>query len=110
VAALFVDAEPFLLDQRKKIIALAAQQAMPIVSQFRLFAVDGALASYGTSLTEANRLLGVYTGRVLKGTKPADLPVVQSTKFDLVLNLKTAKVLSLSIPDKLFTTAEEVIE
>jgi putative ABC transport system substrate-binding protein len=110
VAALFVDAEPFLLDQRKKIIALAAQQAMPIVSQFRLFAVDGALASYGTSLTEANRLLGVYTGRVLKGTKPADLPVVQSTKFDLVLNLKTAKVLSLSIPDKLFTTADEVIE
>ena len=110
IAALFVDAEPFLLDQRKKIIALATQQAIPVVSQFRLFAVDGALASYGTSLTEANRLLGVYTGRVLKGTKPADLPVVQSTKFDLVLNLKTAKVLGLSIPDKLFTTADEVIE
>jgi putative ABC transport system substrate-binding protein len=75
-----------------------------------LFAVDGALASYGTSLTEANRLLGVYTGRVLKGAKPADLPIVQSTKFDLVLNLKTAKALGLSIPDKLFTTADEVIE
>ena len=93
VAALFIDAEPFLLDQRKKIIALAAERAMPVVSQFRQFAADGGLASYGTSLTEANRLLGVYTGRVLKGMKPADLPVVQSTKFDLVLNLKTAKAL-----------------
>jgi putative tryptophan/tyrosine transport system substrate-binding protein len=110
VAALFIDAEPFLLDQRKKIIALAAERAMPVVSQFRLFAADGGLASYGTSLTEANRLLGVYTGRVLKGTKPADLPVVQSTKFDLVLNLKTAKTLGLSVPDKLLAVADEVIE
>jgi ABC-type uncharacterized transport system substrate-binding protein len=110
VAALFVDAEPFLLDQRKKIIALATQRAIPVVSQFRSFAADGGLASYGTSLTEANRLLGVYTGRVLKGTKPADLPVVQSTKFDLVLNLKTAKTLGLSVPDKLLAVADEVIE
>ena len=67
-------------------------------SQFRLFAVDGGLASYGTSLTEANRLLGLYTGRVLRGTSPDDLPVVQSTKFDLVINLKTAQALGLSIP------------
>lgn len=110
VAALFVDAEPFLLDQRKRIIALARQHSVPVVSQFRSFAVDGGLASYGTSLTEANRLLGVYTGRVLKGTKPADLPVVQSTKFDLVLNLKAAKTLGLTMPPSLFATADEVIE
>ena len=110
VTALFVDAEPFLLDQRKRIIALAAQHAVPVVSQFRSFAVDGGLASYGTSLTEANRLLGVYTGRVLNGTKPAELPVVQSTKFDLVLNLKTAKALGLNVPPTLLATADEVIE
>lgn len=110
VAALFVDAEPFLLDQRKKIVALAAQRAMPVVSQFRSFAVDGGLAAYGTSLTEANRLLGVYSGRVLKGTKPADLPVVQSTKFDLVLNLKTARTLGLTVPSNLLAVADEVIE
>jgi putative ABC transport system substrate-binding protein len=110
VAALFVDAEPFLLDQHKKIIALAAQHLMPVVSQFRAFAADGGLASYGTSLTEANRLLGLYTGRVLKGTLPADLPVIQSTKFDLVINNKTANALSLTIPQTLLATADELIE
>jgi putative ABC transport system substrate-binding protein len=110
VGALFVDAEPFLLDHRKKIIALANQASLPIVSQFRLFAVDGGLASYGTSLIDANRLLGGYTGRILKGEKPADLPVVQSTKFDLVINLKTAKSLGLTVPPTMLTTADEVIE
>ena len=110
VGALFVDAEPFLLDHRKKIIELANQARLPIVSQFRLFAVDGGLASYGTSLTDANRLLGGYTGRILKGEKPADLPVVQSTKFDLVINLKTAKSLGLTVPPTMLTTADEVIE
>ena len=110
VAAMFVDAEPFLLDRHKKIIALAAQHAVPVVSQFRSFAADGALASYGTSLTEANRQLGVYAGRILKGTKPDDLPVVQSTKFDLVINLKTAKVIGVTVPNALLATADEVIE
>ena len=110
VSALFVDAEPFLLDEHKRIIALAIRHAVPVVSQFRAFAIDGGLASYGTSLTDANRLLGVYVGRVLKGTKPADLPVIQSTKFDLTINLKSAKALGLSVPDKLLTTADEVIE
>jgi putative ABC transport system substrate-binding protein len=110
VAAVFVDAEPFLLDQHKKIIALATQYAVPVVSQFRSFAADGALASYGTSLAEANRQLGLYTGRVLKGTKPADLPVVQSTKFDLVINLKTAKAIGVTVPNALLATANEVIE
>jgi putative ABC transport system substrate-binding protein len=110
VGALFVDAEPFLLDHRNEIIALAARAGMPIVSQFRLFADGGGLASYGTSLTDANRLLGVYTGRVLKGEKPANLPVVQSTKFDLVINLKTAKSLGVNVPSALIATADEVIE
>ena len=110
VAALFVDAEPFLLDSYKKIIALAAQHAVPVVSQFRLFAAGGGLASYGTSLVDANRLLGVYAGRVLKGTKPADLPVVQSTKFDLVINLKTAKTLVITVPPTVLALADDVIE
>ena len=110
VGALFVDAEPFLLDHRNKIIAQAARAGMPIVSQFRLFADGGGLASYGTSLTDANRLLGVYTGRVLKGDRPADLPVVQSTKFDLVINLKTAKSLGVTVAPALIATADEVIE
>ena len=108
--ALFADAEPFLLDHRKDIIALAAKDAIPVVSQFRLFAADGGLASYGTSLADANRLLGVYTGRVLNGVKPGDLPVVQSTKFDLVINLNTAKALGLVVPQILLATADEVIE
>jgi putative ABC transport system substrate-binding protein len=110
VAAVFVDAEPFLLDQHKRIIALARQAGMPVVSQFRSFAADGALASYGTSLTEANRQLGLYTGRVLKGTNPGDLPVMQSTKLDLVINLKTASALGLTVPATLLATADEVIE
>jgi putative tryptophan/tyrosine transport system substrate-binding protein len=110
VAAVFVDAEPFLLDQHKRIIALAAQRALPVVSQFRSFATDGALASYGTSLTEANHQLGLYAGRVLEGTKPGDIPVMQSTKFDLVINLKTAKALGITVPSTLVATADEVIE
>jgi putative ABC transport system substrate-binding protein len=110
VGALFVDAEPFLLDNRNKIIALAVRAAVPIVSQFRLFAEDGGLASYGTSLTDANRLLGVYAGRILKGEKPADLPIVQSTKFDLVINLKTAKALGVQVPSTLIAIADEIIE
>jgi putative tryptophan/tyrosine transport system substrate-binding protein len=110
VGVLFVDAEPFLLDHRNEIIALAARTNLPIVSQFRLFADGGGLAAYGTSLTDANRLLGVYTGRVLKGEKPADLPVLQSTKFDLVINLKTAKSFGVNVPPSLIATADEVIE
>jgi putative ABC transport system substrate-binding protein len=110
VGALFVDAEPFLLDNRSRILMLAAKAAMPVVSQFRLFAQDGGLASYGTSLTDANRLLGVYTGRILKGEKPSDLPVVQSTKFDLVVNLRTAKTLNIVVPSTLIAIADEVVE
>jgi ABC-type uncharacterized transport system substrate-binding protein len=109
-AAVFVDVEPFLMGQRAKIVALAARHALPAVSQLRMFATAGGLASYGTSLTAANRQLGVYTGRVLKGTQASDLPVVQSTTFELVINLKTAKALGLTVPPILFLRATEVIE
>jgi len=86
------------------------KQPLPIVSQCRLFAEDGGLVSYGTSLIDANRLLGVYAGRVLKGEKPSDLPVVQSTKFDLVINLKAAKALGVQVPPTLIAIADEAIE
>jgi putative ABC transport system substrate-binding protein len=87
VAALFVDTDPFLTDQRTKIVALAARHALPFVSQLREFAAAGALATYGTSITGANRQLGIYTGRILKGAKPSDLPILQSSKFELIINL-----------------------
>src|SRR5437763_6019549 len=110
VAGLFVDTEPFFTDQRIKIVSLAAQHALPAIYQLREFADAGGLITYGTSITAANRQLGTYTGRGLYGTNPSDLPVVQSTKFELIINLKTAKALGLAVPPLVLARADEVIE
>jgi putative tryptophan/tyrosine transport system substrate-binding protein len=108
--ALLVGNDVFFTNRREQIVALAAHHAVPTVYAFRQFAESGGLMSYSTNLVEVYRQIGVYVGRVLKGEKPADLPVVQPTKFELVINLKTAKVLRLTVPDKLLALADEVIE
>ena len=110
VAALFVEVDAFFTDQRAKIVALAAQYALPAIYALREFVDSGGLISYGTSITDANRQLGVYTGRILKGAKPAELPVMQSTRFELVVNLKAAKSLGLDLPTSILLLADEVIE
>jgi putative ABC transport system substrate-binding protein len=108
--ALGVGTGALLTNQRKKIIALAARHGLPAIYPYREFAEDGGLISYGNSVPESFREGGVYAGRILKGDKPADLPVILSTKFQLVLNLKTAKAMGIEVPTAVSALADEVIE
>ena len=108
--ALLVPADIFFNNRRERLIELAAHHGIPTMYPYHEFVVAGGLISYGTSLMDAYREVGLYTARILKGEKPADLPVIQATKLELIINLKTAKALGLQIPDRLLALADEVIE
>jgi putative ABC transport system substrate-binding protein len=110
IGGLVVPADSFLDNRREQIAALSARYRIPAILTVREFALAGGLMSYGPSLPDSYRRAAVYVGRILKGDKPADLPVMQPEKYDLVINLKTAKALGLTVPDKLLATADEVIE
>jgi putative ABC transport system substrate-binding protein len=108
--AVVIGSDAYFATRYEQLAALAVRHALPTICSFRQFAAAGGLMSYGGSFTDARRQVGVYTGRILKGAKPADLPVQQSTKFEFVINLKTAKRLGLDVPPSLLAVADEVIE
>jgi putative ABC transport system substrate-binding protein len=110
IGGLIVTADPFFTGQRDRFASLAIRNALPTISTYRDLAVAGVLMSYGASLLDAYRQAGVYVGRVLKGEKPSELPIMQPTKFELVINQKTAKTLGLEVPPTLLALADEVIE
>ena len=106
----FVGLDPFLNSRRAQLVNLASRHALPASFSNRDFAEIGGLMSYGTNIADSFRQVGVYVGRILKGAKPADLPVVQASKFELVINHQTARMLGLTVPDKMLAAADEVIE
>ena len=108
--ALVLGADPFFGQRRDQLVALTARHAVPVIADWRGFPAAGGLISYGTSFSDSVRQVGMYAGKILKGAKPADLPVQQPTRFELVVNLKTAKALGLTVPQMILARATEVIE